>query len=31
LDLRGDVNSDCDVDWDDFAVFAGNWLESSSL
>ncbi|MHC4171691.1 MAG: hypothetical protein ACYTBX_15045 [Planctomycetota bacterium] len=21
------VNGDCNVDWDGFAVFAGNWLE----
>jgi len=29
--LAGDFDEDCDVDWDDFAVFADNWLEKNSL
>ena len=29
--LTGDFDEDCDVDWDDFAVFADNWLEKNSL
>jgi len=29
--LAGDFDEDCDVDWDDFTVFAGNWLENNSL
>ena len=29
--LAGDFDEDCDVDWDDFAVFADNWLGNNSL
>jgi hypothetical protein len=29
--LAGDFDEDCDVDWDDFAVFADNWLGENSL
>ncbi len=26
LDLRGDINGDCKVDIDDFAIMVENWL-----